>query len=316
MKRRRIRYVAAVVMIAIVLLIMWLYSSWPPDMTDRRFGSGRVVSALVFSRDRALQLDGLLRSLYEHTAEPELLSVAVLHKTTSAQHRRQYAELALEWGPRGVVFIEEFFFLHDLRRMLDAAPAHIMFLVDDTIFLRDFSMQQVVDVLHNEEVLGFSLRLGRNTNRCFPLGRSQVVPDMNSTHTRPGTALVYDWTGAEYDFGYALEVSSSVYRAADIRECIHDRNPKSPNAFESVLQECQIVNTRIPRPLLGLFDESVAVSMPHNRVQNVYGNTHGNVSSSYFADQFDDGFRLDTERYNGIKTSAAHMLLPVYLKTG
>ena len=47
--------------------------------------------------------------------------------------------------------------------------------------------------------------------------------------------LKYDWTSAERDFGYPLEVSSSLYRVKDIYPILVQIHFRNPNTLEDQL---------------------------------------------------------------------------------
>ena len=70
---------------------------------------------------------------------------------------------------------------HAVRRMRRAAsqtPNHVLFLVDDALFVRPFRLEVAAQALDsNADALGFSLRLGRNTSNCYVLGRAQALPE-------------------------------------------------------------------------------------------------------------------------------------------
>src|SRR5205814_1009880 len=125
-------------------------------------------------------------------------------------------------------------FCRDLRAALEGFE-RVLFLVDDNIFIRPFRMEDVAGALHaSPSAVGFSLRLGRNISRCYPLGDSaQQLPP--AEEVTPGI-LRYPWAEAIHDFGYPLEVSSSVYRMTDIGPEIARMNGvKNPNQLEELL---------------------------------------------------------------------------------
>lgn len=92
--------------------------------------------AVVFSKDRALQLRATLESLLLRcTDAAEELRVRVLYKACGEMHRRQYDSLK-ESFPQ-VEFVAETDFRIQLLRLLADTP-YVLFLVDDNIFLPRF----------------------------------------------------------------------------------------------------------------------------------------------------------------------------------
>jgi hypothetical protein len=86
---------------------------------------------IVFSRDRAMQLDGFLKSVRQHT--PAYTKVTALCKPTSERHRESY--FALRSSHPEVQWVHESAFRDDLIGLLDQAP-YTVFHTDDDVFFR------------------------------------------------------------------------------------------------------------------------------------------------------------------------------------
>lgn len=248
------------------------------------------VLALVFSRDRALQLEATLSSLFRHCRDPRALcGIHVLYRGSTPRYAGQYRFLAAEplW-PVPVVFHEEASFRRDLLEILSLADRdrpqlmavlgilarrtmtprsidnsgrlpweHLLFVVDDAIFVRPFALGAVVHALRaRPRAIGFSLRLGRNTTYCYPRDATQSLPAWETVS--PGI-LAFDWRSAEHDFGYPLEVSSSIYAADVIAGLLSSTVFTTPNTLERSLSalahKSRVVRRRAE---LLCFDESVA----------------------------------------------------------
>ena len=109
-----------------------------------------MVDVLVFSRDRAAQLDLLLRSIDEHA--PDLYStVTVLYRGSSADYLRAYSLCFCEH--ENVRFVYESNFERDVRFWLSRAGHAVSFLVDDDVFYRDCVLTED-DFLDEEYVRG------------------------------------------------------------------------------------------------------------------------------------------------------------------
>jgi hypothetical protein len=184
-------------------------------------------------------------------------------------------------------------------------PRYILFLVDDNIFVGDFSLQTVIDALDgNPKALGVSLRLGANTTYCYTADRSQALP----AFTHVGAQLFcYDWTRSELDFGYPLDVSSSVYRISDLLSWLDRWSFRNPNELESRLADNVALFRN--RPQLICFRQSVTFCNPANRVNRAYQNRAGQVypaSSDFLAEKFAAGERVDAAAYSGFTPQGCH----------
>ena len=263
------------------------------------------VKAIAFSKDRALQLDGLLRSLVLHAAEP--VEASVIAKATSARHAAAYAELACAHPATRI--IGEGDFEADVRQLLADAGDHVLFLVDDTLFVRPWSPALCVAALdRHPDALGFSLRLGRNTTYCYPAARVQAVPRFAVSNG--GEMVGWQWAGpdADGDFAYPLEVSSSVYRTQDILDILTGVGFRNPNELELVLASRAPAAAHL-RPSLLALGTSVAFSNPCNKVQEVFANRAGSEparSPEALLELWEEGYRLDVAALAGHTPRGAH----------
>jgi len=297
------------------------------------------ILAVIFSRDRAMQLDATLRSLFLHCRDANDARISVIYKTTTHAHRRRYDQLKKSYC--SVNFIEQTNFRRDLLELLvehctqhpvsafrrwsmELGPVmgrlcslrtglgrecFVLFLVDDNLFVRDFHLREVQEMLEaNPRALGFSLRLGTNTRYCYPLDRTQVVPPLTYVG---GGVMIYNWADAgdsAYDFGYPLEVSSSTYRVSEVFPFLSGLAFENPNTLEGGMA-ANVERFRSSKPDLLCYERSVTFCTPLNRVQTVWDNRIANApeySTERLAEIFDEGHRIDVEAYSGFVPNGCH----------
>jgi hypothetical protein len=296
------------------------------------------VVGVVFSRDRAMQLDGTLRSFFLHCRDADKVTFTVLYKATNAIHREQYSRLQSEYSRYGVKFVPESNFKSDLMDLVDPAmngntvstlyshclrllrpirfvigglrkrprENHVLFLVDDNLFVRDFDVGVALGALSvHQDCAGFTLRLGVNTTFCYPQRRSQTIPGFLRVAQ---DVLKFRWVSAEGDFAYPLEVSSSIYRAHDVLPWLSYIKFSNPNSLESALAgKARFFRKR--QPGLLCYSNSVTFCNPANKVQTLVDNRAG-AKTEYSAEQlsalFERGYRINIENYTGYVPSACH----------
>jgi FkbM family methyltransferase len=261
------------------------------------------ILTIVFSKDRAMQLDCTLRSLRSHCKDIDAQSLKVLYTTSTALHENQYHTIQAEYP--SVEFIREKDFRSDLISLL-TSPDYILFLVDDNIFIRDFVLDHAVNALSNNPgCIGFSLRLGRNTDYCYMLGKPQRMPSFIPL----GDGIFrYEWTTAECDFGYPLELSSSLYRTADILPLLNTLDYKNPNTLEFALESNKGLLQTAKNDLL-CFEKSMTFCNPINMVQTSWKNRAGERSSyspEKMAEMYDQGYRIDPECFSEFTPVSCH----------
>ncbi|MFM8321015.1 MAG: hypothetical protein ACKOC5_08890, partial [Chloroflexota bacterium] len=253
------------------------------------------LAAIVFSRDRAMQLDALLRSFFLHRQDDAPLEISVLYAATTPAFAAQYRDLSRERWPGQAYarlhFVRQANFYRDVFRLLmgtcytSLAPLYyrvtlqrrlglqrwagcwplrsqaeiVLFLVDDSLFVRPFSLAQAAGCLRDHpDLLGFSLRLGRNTGYCYTRDRPQELPQFSEL--QPGI-VHFDWTRAQGDFAYPLEVSSSVYRLADVLQSLQTKPFDNPNELEDAIS-AGAERFRAQRPRLACLELSAAFPGP------------------------------------------------------
>ncbi len=268
------------------------------------------VAGILFSKDRALQLDAALSSMFRHGTSLENLTLTVLYATSDENHAALYQRLEQRYP--GVQFRRQTDFKRDVLALARTAE-QILFLVDDNLFVRRFSFNECSDALiRHTDVLGVSLRLGENTRYCYSLDRPQSTPGF---HELEGSMLKFTWPGQDCDFGYPLEVSSSLYRAADLLPLLERLDYADPNGLEAGLA----ANVGLfygHRPALICPPRSITFCAPINKVQEVCDNRAGERAEhtpEHLADLFRDGHRVDVSRYDGFVPNACHQEIELSL---
>jgi hypothetical protein len=246
-------------------------------------------AVIIFSKDRALQLHATLSSLKYRLEDYEKLHVYVLYKTTKYWH--QYDELIKEF--KEVTFLVETTLVSQIF-YISKRHDYLMFVTDDTMFYLDFSIEECTYHLTTQkDAIGFSLRVGNNIN-WWHIGNIPIeCPELFQVGTYINR---FRWPGEQKDFGYPLEVSSSIYRSDDIIPLL-DKVHGDPGSIESYLnqQKGQFVKTK---PYLLCFNVSVAFAAPVNIVRATTRCPHGR-QYSYSIDElvkiFDEGKRIDIQ---------------------
>ena len=158
-----------------------------------------------------MQLDACLRSFALYCKDSDRCQQRVIYTTSSERSEKQYE--VLRQCHRGTEFIRETSFYSDLVEAIHGF-SYVFFLVDDNLFVRDWLVSEVLTVLEeNQQAIGFSLRLGLNTSVSYSLNKKQQFPECLAVAPN---ILKFSWVKATHDFGYPLEVSSSIYRAGQV----------------------------------------------------------------------------------------------------
>jgi hypothetical protein len=230
-----------------------------------------VISPLVFSRDRPAQLDLLLRSL-ETNAAGLVWSPIVLYRATDSRYARGYELCFTQHRETRFVPEREGQFEQQVRRLLHTVGAlgFVMCLCDDDVVYQSVATlgRDPVEVLETRpDVLCFSLRLGLNTQVCYPLARRHA--DLALAPLGKGTQT-WDWTQAtEGDFSYPASLDGNIFRTGDLLQALQGETWHNPNSLEDALvRGLRTLNPR--RPFMASHFMSSLVGIPLNRTTQTH----------------------------------------------
>lgn len=262
-------------------------------------GETKKLICLVFSKNRAMQLQAMIESFFLHCNDD--VKMRVLYKATSQLHKNQYNNLRNKFS--NIKFEEEYNFKTQVLESISKFQ-YVLFVCDDDIFVKDFDLAETISSLKkNTDAICFSLLLGRNTHYCYMKNREQKIPQFEEQ----GNILKYDWDSADTDFRYCLEITASIYRVTDIFWLIKRIRFTSPNLLEGrmALNRELFVKDRGKRLC---YEQSVVFANQVNGVQTVTENRAGNnekYSSENLAQMYEDGFRIDVKSYSGFVPNGA-----------
>ena len=173
--------------------------------------SDSLISVLCFSKDRPLQLEAYLDSLFRFSAEP--LQVSVLY-SCGPIFRTAYDKLK-SYFPH-VNFIRETDFKTQVLNYLEQVKSpFFMFGCDDVIFKRPWRPEEICKLFRDfRGLFGFSLRLGKEISWQQVLNRNMSKP--NFLETNP--FLVWRWPIARgVDWSYPWELTCTIYPTQLVR---------------------------------------------------------------------------------------------------
>lgn len=253
------------------------------------------MTAVVFSKDRALQLDAFLRSYRDHVTP--LGAVRVLYLASSPRHAAAYDEVfalhdfvaphAQEW------------FKLDLLRLLQVG-GNVVFFVDDQVFIRPWGVA---------ERPGLSLRHGPHLTRDY---NSHDAPQPLPPYTMDGDLVTWLWADGKLAWGYPLSLDGHVYEAREMRAMIEMLEFRSPNTLESGLQ--RFVPVFLARRG-ACYRESKVVNVPWNTVQSDWTNRCANVASAdELLAHWEAGKRIGLRGIYGALNESTHQEFPLELE--
>ena len=259
---------------------------------------------LVFSKDRAIQLELLLRSYTEQLSKP--LPLTVLYRASTPAHQQAYEEVFAAYQSLQLTAVAEQAFKPDLLRLMKASGArNVLFLVDDIVFIQPVDTRLIEQWDTAQGIL--SLRLGRNITRSFNSGGiAQPQPAALEPVTREGHALVrWRWVDGALDWSLPTSLDGHLLPLPDLIPVVEATHFKAPNSLERAIGQYRF-----------LFKWRHGYCWERSRIMNLPLNTvktedfdfpHQGWDAEELLQAFARGYRLDVGALPLAQHDSCHM---------
>ncbi len=270
------------------------------------------VHLIVFSKDRPLQLHGMLTSVFRHWQGD--FKVSVLFRD-EAEYAMAYAELWREFSER-VDFYQEGSFAEQIAERVEDDAPYVCFGCDDVVYTGPVEVAAIDRAFRDEpHLLGISLRLGKNIDTDMfgrpmpqPAFAQPAPPAFEEYAWANAAGLRAQWRPAEAtgDWGYPWEVLGTVYPTDYVRTTVaalvRGGQVQNPSTLEDAGWRRWAEHAG-SRYLLQSFGRSRLVVPTVNVVQSVFGNGivgPGGMDPAFLLDCWNRGLRLDVDRFRGM----------------
>jgi hypothetical protein len=260
-----------------------------------------MLELLIFSKDRACQLDLLLRSIKREFAEWAGTDIVVVYTFRTSTLGCGYDSVRAAHPE--FTYICERDVNRSFKEITLAAIGenpYIAFLVDDDVFKDPFTLDspEIRRFQDQPDIMFASLRLDPGMDYVYTLDRPMKAPRFDGT--------VWEWTAADADWGYPMSLDGHIFRTSEILPLLTDLSFHNPNSLEFELAQRPLAN-----PLGICFDRAKIVNLPVNRVQVTAPNRHGGDDARVLNARFLRGQQLSLDTITGVRTRSAHQELPL-----
>jgi len=265
----------------------------------------RNINIIIFSKDRAAQLELFIRSMKEFFKEFNDHQIKILYKSSNYEFEKGYRKVISIHNDSNIQWRQEVQdFQKSLTSIIDFKDKYSVFFVDDNVFKEPFSLEDKQFKIFSErkDILTLSLRLHPRLNYCYPARLKQVSPPMDKDG-------VFNWFGKPGDFGYALSLDGHIFETRNIKYYFLNLRYNGPNDLES-----QMAMHPIPIPNMICYDKSKIMNLPLNKVQNYNNNVHGNVTAEFLNQKFLEGKRISLNNIRGFENYSCHQEIDIELE--
>jgi len=263
-----------------------------------------MINITIFSKDRACQLELLIRSMKLYFKEFYENEINILYTYSNDKFKEGYEKLFLIHNDKNINYIKETLkFKEHVLLLLNQENPYTIFFVDDIVFKNPFSLESKQFKLFtmNDEILTLSLRLHPYLTYCYPARIRMNPPNFDSN-------LIFKWQGQSGDYNYPMSMDGHFYRTKEFSALTKVLNFNNPNSYEGIL-----AGYPLNRPKMICFEESVIVNNPINKVQNYNNNIHGIISAEYINNEFLENKIIELENFKGIKNFSCHQEIDIKL---
>ena len=268
------------------------------------------VECIVFSKDRALQLHGLLSTLREKVAP--IVPVHVLYLASTSSHQKAYDDVMNIFAGRNIQFIKQTtdrsFKQHLMEILFSMDCDALFFLVDDILFTEPLNLNEILKF--DLDAFVPSLRMGENLTRCYVLQIPQPLPSFLDQAARGNEEIVWKWDEGKLDWGYPLSVDGHFFARREMATMAALLSYSTPNSFEDQLQ----IFKPFFRNRYGVGNKkSRIMNIPCNRVQTEINNLCGENHQDELLKQWQEGYQIDYAKLFGFVNESAHQDVPLPL---
>ena len=232
-----------------------------------------MINYIIYSKDRACQLDLLLRSI-DKFADGKI-GCTVLCKTSNSDFVEGYKKLSKNKYRCLKSLIPEMNYRYDTLLLIKDNQSELFgFFTDDTVLYRPFEIDtdEIYQTMKDNKCYSFSLRSGLNiTEQCHYRQEGYIKPEYIYNKDN---LLIWDTTKHSYgtNNGRPMSIDGNFFTYEELYKTLTKYDFKCPRTLDGI-------DTFYIRPNMMSFKESIAVNLPVNLSAD--GNIPDNFSHFY-----------------------------------
>jgi len=259
-----------------------------------------MINTLIFSKDRACQLELLLRSIKDNFKE--LTDITILYLPTNNDYEKGYDKLKEEYKDINWVF--ESAFVSQTKEIVNGFDKQFFLnFVDDEVVIRDTPIDNMLKALKADSKIHCgSLRLDPNMNYCYTANLPMEIPKDLIYNSQ---LQLYRWNwnlgDKRVDWYYPSCINSHVYLLSFAKWFINNIDFDCVNNLEGMLNN----QRKKFRPDMICLPKSKTINIANNLIQTGT-NRHGNkveYTTKSLNDKFLADSRISTENLYNIITN-------------
>lgn len=212
-----------------------------------------MINTIIHSENNPGRLRILLQSVRKNSMGE--FNFNILHRSLNSEYEPLYEKLKLEFSDLNINWTGYSNFKEAVLRFLQSNAQMSMFMRDEDIIYGNENYSEIKSVLEQEQdVLCFSLRLGRNTKLCRNMNTSNTL--FGETELLDGKIIKWDWSKSMLDYGFFPSTEGHIFRTRELLKMIKQVPFDNFDQLEENMYE---IFESFPRPMMCSFVNSVLV---------------------------------------------------------
>lgn len=224
------------------------------------------INSIVFSNDRPAQLKIFLDSVLKNASG--IFDINVIINQSNEDFKKSYDSIVSDsiYSKVNFEYIQEDF-KSQVLKTISNSEEYFSFFLDDDIIYRKIDYKNIVsEISSDDDVVCFSLRLGKNVTKCYTLGGVEnVMHDMEEKDN----IMKWDWSLHYLDFGYPFAMDGHIFRKKDIFKLVKKTQFSTVEELEVGLFDFTEI---FPRKKMSSYITSALVGVPIARLQESLDN--------------------------------------------
>jgi hypothetical protein len=262
-----------------------------------------MINIIIFSKDRACQVDLCIRSIYDNFEYP--YDITLQYTYSNDEFKKGFDELQAMHPD--VTFVEEVEFQKTFQNLANRCKGeYILCLTDDDIIINKVDCVELDKLLllynYDNMIHSVSLRMNPTVTYCYPAKTDILPPQL----TMKSFYFYWNWTEApnqHYCWGYPMAIDGHIYKVPWFQERIKNLQFNNVNQLEDALNN----NRDHGKPLLVSFNQSKHFNVQNNFVQgHRIDEVHNDYSVEELNKKFLDDYQISTENLYGFQKQQVH----------
>lgn len=213
-----------------------------------------MTNTLIFSENNPARLRLLLQSIQKHDIQKNV-SLNVIHRSLNSDYEPLYEKLKTEFANLNINWTGYSNFKEMVLKLAQNNSDYTMFLKDDNVFYSSVDFEQINQtfIKFGEEIISFSLKLGKNTKICRAMNTANTL--FGEKEIIDGNVISWNWQKHFLDYSNPFS-DGSIFRTKELLKMLKQVHF---NNIEEIEENMSEVFEFYPKSEMASFVNSVLV---------------------------------------------------------